>query len=367
MADRNDPTQYLAASRLDNPDAPTQLEADFKCPVTGHISTVTVPVKKKEPKKDATGKAKMSTQGKIINGVRKSMEKKLKKQFGRQSASFVKSFMDKAEAAANTEVDKKMGKNAAGWTPEEIKAAQKEAEKEAWREARIDYFVWDGKQYISSQAALNAAHPADRSVPPPAGVSQDKFDAVTRSTPPSVGMSLGVFEQQTAYFPVTLQKDIELLGAMLAHIASVDGDLGAQEAAFIGGFLPPSMDPRRLASAPLSGELDITQLTLSPIRETVMLYCWIMALTDENLDAAEQQMIESFGMALQVPKDRFDAMRKGAEDYILDNVLTQHFRDDGVLDVEERASVDHMCRKLGLSSSRADESERRVRNRLGLA
>jgi uncharacterized tellurite resistance protein B-like protein len=107
--------------------------------------------------------------------------------------------------------------------------------------------------------------------------------------------------------------DHRVLAHVLYDIATADGQIRSAEQSIIDHFVAPELGP--LAElAPLAAP-DLMS-TSPPVREAIFKIAWVMALADSHLAEAERACLLDYAVALHIPKERAEALRGAAEDFI---------------------------------------------------
>ncbi len=127
-----------------------------------------------------------------------------------------------------------------------------------------------------------------------------------------------LFEQQLRKAPVESGFERDLLARMLVAVAAADGRIAPEERDFLGTFIGPEIGTidslmRRTQISPI--EFEETGLQT---RDTMLMLSWVMALTDNDLDASEKALLEGFGQKMNVALDRQDELIRWAKYYIIE-------------------------------------------------
>lgn len=134
--------------------------------------------------------------------------------------------------------------------------------------------------------------------------------------------SLSPFEQQIAQHPVREAYDRSILARMMVEITMADGTYAQEESDFLLEFLDPGLGtPQQLARRPALSEAELAEVTKGPVRESVLLLAWVLALTDEAFDAKEKAKIEHYARGLGVVGPRLLETGRKAQGFILDRAM----------------------------------------------
>lgn len=177
--------------------------------------------------------------------------------------------------------------------------------------------------------------------------------------------SLSPFERQLAEHPVREAYDRSILARMMVEIVRADGTYTQEESDFLLEFLDPGLGtPEQIARRPSLSEAELGEIAKGPVRETLLLVAWVLALTDEAFDAKEKAKIEHYARGLGVVGPRLVETGKKAQGYILDRAL------ESMLAVSEhddrmREEIMQLADRIGMDRRTAGTVEAQFLKRRG--
>lgn len=194
-------------------------------------------------------------------------------------------------------------------------------------------FAWDGQRFISAEAA-GAVQPA--------------------------------LVKQLAAAPVVAPYDRGVLARMLAEVAAMDGQLGADEEAFFSHFITPDMGTlEQIAARPPLSPVELAETTAGPVRDTMLMMAWSLALTDRQVEAAEHERLNRFAQGLAIPPDRAAELMHHAQIYVVDQSLGPVYA-NGQRDAAAYQQVVALGQQIGLSQDDVEQTDIRFRKRHGI-
>ncbi len=174
------------------------------------------------------------------------------------------------------------------------------------------------------------------------------------------------FTRQLQAYPVREQYDQGILARLLVALAAADQQVTAEERQFLESFGDPSVGSvDELMRRPSPSKVEIEETSGGGVRETMLMVCWGMALSDENLDESESARLNALAGVLGIAEERANELKRHAQTYVLDQVLS-HAASTGRLTDQEQAAIQQIGARIGLS---ADDTERAIvqyRKRAGL-
>jgi uncharacterized tellurite resistance protein B-like protein len=202
-------------------------------------------------------------------------------------------------------------------------------------QAVSDRFVWDAQQgrYIAAQAG---------------------------------GESITDFMRQLGGAPATIRYDRMVAARMLTEIASADGQLGADEHAFLAGFLTPDLGTvDDLWRAPRLSAAELAETSEGPVRDTLLMLAWAVAWSDDQLAPQEEARLREYATALAVPATRVAELQGYVRSYLVDQALARAYA-AGRRDDAAHAHAMELARRLGMDATTAERADIRFRKRNGL-
>ncbi len=296
----------------------------FKCPVSDQVveANGTVRVQRQD---GLAAKAKTSFKRNLLSSVRRSVMGAVSGAlghgiFGRTGREVAGGAMSGVQKNANqpkmTDVDKQ--------------AAVVDAFKSV-----LSKFAWDAEnnRWISAQAA---------------------------------GESLTDFAGQLQDAPVQQKYDVGVLARMLTEIAAADGDIAEEEKAMLYSFLPADMGTvSDLINRPPLSKMELEEVAEGGVRDTMLMLAWAIALTDEQLDDAEQQKLTAFADGLGIDEERRAVLKSYAQKHIVTGAIQQAYA-DGALQADEKEDLLNLAQGIGLSEEDTERLEIKYRKRMGI-
>ena len=130
------------------------------------------------------------------------------------------------------------------------------------------------------------------------------------------------FAHQLEVAPLLHDRDRLLLARMLVEVARADGRVTPEEWRSLTDLVPcqvASVDTI-MEQPPLEpNELD--EASRGAVRDTLLMLAWALALSDEDLDAAERERLSAFARGLRIPPDRSVELERHAKRYLIEQAL----------------------------------------------
>ena len=190
-------------------------------------------------------------------------------------------------------------------------------------------------------------------------------EAVDEPAPAAAGAALD-FEQQLAAHPVTEKYDQGVMGRMLVEIACADGSVGDEEREFLVDFLAPELGTvDEVAARSRLSNVELEEVSAGGVRENLLMLGWSVALSDEKLDAAEEERLGAFASAFGVSEERGAEIKDCAARFLLNGVIASAYP-DGRRDEVKRAEAMLFAAKLGIPSDQMERAEIQYRKRMGI-
>lgn len=132
------------------------------------------------------------------------------------------------------------------------------------------------------------------------------------------------FEGQMHAAPILERGDRNILLRLLLEIAHADARLSSDEKSFLGEFLDPYQEvgEQVLYRHALTRE-ELRRTSRGPVRETILMLAWGLALTDEDLAISEQKRLEDVAADLGIPDSRSTEIKQLAQVFLLEAVMEQ--------------------------------------------
>jgi hypothetical protein len=174
------------------------------------------------------------------------------------------------------------------------------------------------------------------------------------------------FMRQLTAAPPATRYDRGVVARMLTEIAAADGQLGADEHAFVAGFVTPDIGTvETLARAPRLSAAELAETSEGPVRDTMLMLAWAVALADDSLAPQEQARLAEYGHGLGITGARAAELEGHAQGYLLDQALARAYA-TGQRDPAAHAEAMELARRLGIDATLAERADIRFRKRYGL-
>lgn len=296
----------------------SQVSVTFKCPVTEKLHHAVATMR---PSTGAAANVKKQAKNELLYAAKRGLRGLLRGVLGGGRAGAV---------AGNVAAQSVPNAGAATYD----KAAQQAAVVQAF-EAVIANFAWDEAQ----KAFVDAE---------------------------SLELALSEFDKQLRDHPITGQWERSVTARMLAEIVAADGKVEDDEREFFADFLV-SKETQSLEDLLKKGKLSKLELEecKPDARATMLMLAYAIAMTDENLAAAEQVRLAEFCKALGVSLDREELLRHWAAEKTVENVLSGCYA-DGEIDDDERKRIDQLAHNIGVNEALVAKLDVSVRKRLGV-
>jgi uncharacterized tellurite resistance protein B-like protein len=174
--------------------------------------------------------------------------------------------------------------------------------------------------------------------------------------------TLSGFDNQLRTHPITNTYERALAARMLAEIVAADGKVTSAEREFFKTFL--STETGALDDLIRSGRVSKMELeeTRPAARATILMLAYGIAMSDERLDAREQNILARFAKGLGVSLDREEQIRHWACEKVVENMLAGCHA-DGKLDDAERTRIGKLAHGIGINEALVAKIDVRIRKR----
>ncbi len=298
----------------------------FRCPASGHTVTAQHTV--------AGGGGQMGSHMKrtakrtAMYEVRRAVGPMLRGVFGRSAVGRMAGHM--ADAALRQATNQATRSS----SPSRLSSKEKQqAAVEAFKTV-VSQFAWDepNGRWISLQAAKELMSP---------------------------------FQQQLAEGPVEHPYDKSVLARMLVEVASADGSLAEAERSFLMDFLDPELGSvDSLAMRPPLTTAELSQSSQGAVRGSMLMLAWVLSLSDEAFDPAEQQKLSHFAQGLGIDRAQHDKLLAAAQGFLLEAALDRMITWGGH-DQHARGELMAMAQRIGMSPAQAEQVEAAFQRRRG--
>jgi hypothetical protein len=135
------------------------------------------------------------------------------------------------------------------------------------------------------------------------------------------------FDLQLNNSPVRHNYDRQLLGRMLVEIAMADGILAPAEESWLLSFLDPSMGSiQSISQRPKITSAELNTASKGPVRQTLLMLAWALALADESFVSSEHQRLNAFSSGLGLTNTQKKSAEEAAQGYILEQAMLAAFQ-----------------------------------------
>ncbi|MCM8525751.1 MAG: TerB family tellurite resistance protein [Lentisphaeraceae bacterium] len=176
----------------------------------------------------------------------------------------------------------------------------------------------------------------------------------------AAGQELPEFLRLLNEKPVNGKYEQSVLARMVVEIAAADGSIEDSEREFIADFIPDgagSVDD--LAAKSKLSPVELGEVDNSS--ESMLMIAWAVALTDEELESAEEARLNEFAAGLNISESRANEVKAIAQQFIFEQALDKAFSSDGNAD-----SLKDIAGKIGIDSDDAERFQIRYKKRKGL-
>ncbi|MBL4632283.1 MAG: hypothetical protein JKY56_00325 [Kofleriaceae bacterium] len=115
---------------------------------------------------------------------------------------------------------------------------------------------------------------------------------------------------------------------------------------------------------PLSAA-ELGECTVGPVRETMLMLTWALALSDGDVDAGEAERLSSLGAGLAIQTERCAQLKGYAQAYQIDSSLGAVYA-SGQRDETAYQGVVALGQRLGINTEAIERVDIRYRKRFGL-
>ncbi|MCA9791454.1 MAG: TerB family tellurite resistance protein [Candidatus Eremiobacteraeota bacterium] len=161
-----------------------------------------------------------------------------------------------------------------------------------------------------------------------------------------VDSRLGDFHRLLTQAPVREFYDQQILARVLLEVVKADGEIQAQERAFLEQFVPAELRSYEDA-APLT-MAEMAEVSHQGQRETILLLAWATAYADQEVDASELRRLGVFAKGFMLPEKRMRELRQSARLFVVDRALAELYSRGASPPAEERESVYSLAEKIEL-------------------
>lgn len=169
------------------------------------------------------------------------------------------------------------------------------------------------------------------------------------------------FAKRLADGPVTERYDQGVLARALVELSAADGDVGAEERAFMADFLDPELGTvDDLMKRPALSAAELSE-TSDSARGSILMLSWACAMCDEDLADAEANRLGELAAGLGL-ETQADELRQDAQQFLLEQALAGVYQGGG-RDDEAYANAMDAAGKMGIDAAHAEKMDAAYRKR----
>ncbi|QDV05779.1 hypothetical protein Poly30_12810 [Planctomycetes bacterium Poly30] len=173
------------------------------------------------------------------------------------------------------------------------------------------------------------------------------------------------FEKRLAEAPVTERFDQGVLARALVELSAADGEISADEVAFIADFIDPELGTvedfarrDKLTPAELSE-------TSEAVRGSIMMLAWACAMSDEELADAEVARLEELSTGFGLSAEQSSAVRNEAQQFLFEQALGGVYA-GGQRNDEAFQAAKEAAGKMGIDEERVTQMDASYRKLAGI-
>lgn len=167
---------------------------------------------------------------------------------------------------------------------------------------------------------------------------------------------LSPFDLQLQQAPIAHNYDRQLLTRMLVEIAMADGHLAPAEENWLMSFLDPSSGSiQEIAQRPQLTSAELQMASKGPVRQSLLMLSWALALADQEFAASERQRLMVFAQGLGLNQSQVQAAEHAAQDYVLDQAMRTAFQFGH--DNYARQHIYQLGSRIGMSQDKVSMAE----------
>lgn len=174
------------------------------------------------------------------------------------------------------------------------------------------------------------------------------------------------FTKQLNAAPITNRYDQSVLARMLVQIASADGYLAQEERDFLASFVPSDFGTiEQLARQPPLSVVELEETSPGATRQSMLMLAWTVALTDEELEANEEAILQRFANGLNIPAQRASELKRFAQLFVIDQTIEQVYSSGSFYQGAQNELM-QLAQQIGLEHSDVQRALIQYRKRNGL-
>ncbi len=173
------------------------------------------------------------------------------------------------------------------------------------------------------------------------------------------------FEERLAESPVTERYDQGVLARTLIELSAADGEISADEIAFISDFIDPelgSVDELSKRDPLTAAELSETS---EGARQSILMLAWACAMCDEELADAEVARLGEISNALGFDDATQTGLRQDAQKFLFEQALAGVYA-GGSRDDEAFTAAQEAAGKMGIQTEEVQRMDAGYRRAAGI-
>jgi uncharacterized tellurite resistance protein B-like protein len=175
----------------------------------------------------------------------------------------------------------------------------------------------------------------------------------------SMNEAMSEFERLLTAAPIVHPYDRQIMARMLVEIARGDGRLSSEESTWLTEVITADLgDVHSLASRPPITPAELGSSSAGPVRKSLLVLAWAMALVDEDMATNEQALLGHYAGGLGMAHNDVETCRKAAQTYILDQAMERMFSWGGH-DEYARSQLYGLAQRIGMPVEEAQQAEAR--------
>ncbi len=173
------------------------------------------------------------------------------------------------------------------------------------------------------------------------------------------------FEQRLADAPVVARFDQGVLARSLVELSAADGEISADEVAFISDFIDPELGSvEEFAKREPLTTAELAE-TSEPARASIMMLAWACAMSDDELADAEVARLEELAAGFGLAEEQHAAVRGDAQQFLFEQALAGVYA-GGARDEEAFQQAMAAAAKMGIDDQRTVQMDASYRKAAGI-
>ena len=173
------------------------------------------------------------------------------------------------------------------------------------------------------------------------------------------------FEKRLAEAPVSERFDQGVLARTLVELSAADGEISADEVAFIGDFIDPELGSiDDFAKRPPLTPAELSETT-EAARSSIMMLAWACAMSDEELAEAEVARLEELSSGFGLNEEQNTSVKNDAQQFLFEQALAGVYA-GGSRNDEAFEAANEAAGKMGIDADRASQMDASYRKLAGI-